>query len=161
MASDAGINLGTTWGSTLAGVFVSLVFYGVSILQTFIYYERDPEPFQMDDPNGFDAGLNCSILVLGTFYMVTAMFNTSIDLVSGPLLQTVANAMSGIAAAVDVSITIAMCTLLAMGLTGFEDTDRILLRLIFISVNTGLSSALFTLFVIALVGKPEQRLPPC
>ncbi|KAF9238053.1 hypothetical protein BU15DRAFT_75450 [Melanogaster broomeanus] len=43
MASVAGINLGNTWGSTLAGVFVSLVFYGVSILQTFIYYEQHPK----------------------------------------------------------------------------------------------------------------------
>ena len=30
------INLSDTWGSTLAGVFVSLVFYGISILQTYV-----------------------------------------------------------------------------------------------------------------------------
>ena len=30
------INLSDSFGSTLAGVFVSLVFYGVSILQTYV-----------------------------------------------------------------------------------------------------------------------------
>jgi hypothetical protein len=30
------INLSDSWGSTLAGVFVSLVFYGISILQTYV-----------------------------------------------------------------------------------------------------------------------------
>jgi len=37
------INLSDGLGSTLAGVFVSLVFYGISILQTFLYYERYTE----------------------------------------------------------------------------------------------------------------------
>ena len=30
------INLSDSWGSTLAGVFVSLVFYGISTLQTYV-----------------------------------------------------------------------------------------------------------------------------
>ena len=30
------MNLSDSWGSALAGVFVSLVFYGVSILQTYV-----------------------------------------------------------------------------------------------------------------------------
>lgn len=40
MATNGGttsaINLSDSWGSTLAAVFVSLVFYGVSILQTYV-----------------------------------------------------------------------------------------------------------------------------
>ena len=40
MAANGGttsaINLSDSWGSILAGVFVSLVFYGVSILQTYV-----------------------------------------------------------------------------------------------------------------------------
>ena len=38
MASDGSstIDLSDSWGSTLAGVFVSLVFYGVSILQMYV-----------------------------------------------------------------------------------------------------------------------------
>lgn len=72
--------------------------------------------------------------------------------------------------AVDVTITICLCTLLAMGRTGFEEcvpssipgfdvtqpgrylsTDQMILRLIFISVNTGLSSALFAFLSVLLV----------
>jgi hypothetical protein len=34
--TTSSINLSDSWGSTLAGVFVSLVFYGVSILQTYV-----------------------------------------------------------------------------------------------------------------------------
>lgn len=40
MATNGGttstVNLSDSWGSTLAAVFVSLVFYGVSILQTYV-----------------------------------------------------------------------------------------------------------------------------
>ncbi|KIJ16439.1 hypothetical protein PAXINDRAFT_10888 [Paxillus involutus ATCC 200175] len=36
----AGVDLGIFTGATLAGIFGSLVLYGVSILQTFIYYLR-------------------------------------------------------------------------------------------------------------------------
>ena len=40
MATNGGtsttINLSDSWGSTLAGVFVSLVFYGINILQTYV-----------------------------------------------------------------------------------------------------------------------------
>ncbi|KAF9238062.1 hypothetical protein BU15DRAFT_75458 [Melanogaster broomeanus] len=233
-ATNAGINLSTGWGSTLAAVFVSLIFYGVSILQTFIYYERYSKDtvilkslvafvFVLDTLHTFlisvgvwqyfvvhfgddtflmytHAPLLISIivtstvsstvqsffiyriwfltqsrfkwilptllmpfvvaqLVLGAFYTVTAMvFDTSVDAVSGPLLTNVANALNGVAMAVDITITIALCTLLAMGRTGFhEGTDRMLLRLIFISVNTGLSSALFAfLSVILLVVYPTD-----
>jgi len=97
-------------------------------------------------------------LVLGAVYTVVAMsFQTSLSAVSGPLLTKVANALNGVATAVDITITISLCTLLAMGRTGFADTDKMLLRLIFISVNTGLSSALFAfLSVILLVIFPTD-----
>ena len=38
MASNGSstINLSASWGSTLAGVFVSLVFYGISTLQMYV-----------------------------------------------------------------------------------------------------------------------------
>ncbi|KAF8843434.1 hypothetical protein BDN67DRAFT_1008855 [Paxillus ammoniavirescens] len=165
----AGTNLGTTWGSTLAAVFVSLVFYGISILQTFIYYERYPKDtvilkslvafvFVLNTLHTFLISVGVAQLVLGTFYTVTAMaVDTSVAAVSGPLLTRVANGLNGVAMAVDVTITIALCTLLTMGRTGFEDTDRMILRLIFISVNTGLSSAIFAfLSVILLVIYPND-----
>jgi len=62
----------------------------------------------------------------------------------GPLLMKMAFVCFGLATGVDVVITISLCTLLVMGRTGFENTDRMLLRLIFITVNTGLSCALFS-----------------
>lgn len=34
--TTTGINLSDSWGSTLAAVFVSLILYGVSILQTYV-----------------------------------------------------------------------------------------------------------------------------
>ncbi|KAF9224889.1 hypothetical protein BS17DRAFT_55366 [Gyrodon lividus] len=229
----AGTNLGTSWGSTLAAVFISLVFYGVSILQTFIYYERYPKDtfilkslvafvFVLDTLHTFlisigvwqyfvlhfgdetfilythppllisivvTSAVSSAVqsffiyriwsltrnwckwvfpvvllpfvvaqLVLGAFYTVTAMvFDTSVEAVSGSLLTRIANSLNGVATAVDITITIALCTLLAMGRTGIDDTDRMLLRLIFISVNTGLWSALFAfLSVILLVIYPKD-----
>ncbi|KAG9308334.1 hypothetical protein JVU11DRAFT_12098 [Chiua virens] len=231
--ASSAINLSDSWGSTLAAVFVSLVLYGVSILQTFLYYERYTKDtiilkllvawvFVLDtihtilistgvwqyfvvhfgDDNFLaytHAPLLISIavtsavsstvqsffiyriwfltksrfrwlfpailmpfviaqLVLGVSYTVIAMvFQTSVSAVSGPLLTKLANALNGTATAVDIIITISLCSLLAMGRTGFEDTDRMLLRLIFISVNTGLSSALFAfLSVILLVIYPTD-----
>jgi len=231
--SATGTNLDTTWGSILAAVFVSLVFYGISILQMFIYYVRYPKDtfilkslvafvFVLNTLHTFliSAGVwQCLILhfgdetfllythtpmliavvvtsaisssvqsffiyriwsltrnrfkwvfpvvlipfvvaqlVLGAFYTVTAMPNdTSITAISGPLLVRVANVLNGAATAVDITITIALCTLLIMGRTGFEDTDQMILRLIFISVNTGLWSAIFAfLSVILLVIYPND-----
>jgi hypothetical protein len=114
--------------------------------------------------------------------------DTSVTAISGPLLmvriystqfcssltlrtQRVANGLNGAATAVDITITIALCTLLIMGRTGFEkcetfmppfyrhwlilcysSTDRMILRLIFISVNTGLWSAIFAFLSVILVG---------
>ncbi|KAN0094599.1 hypothetical protein V8E55_002886 [Tylopilus felleus] len=233
MATNGGttstVNLSDSWGSTLAAVFVSLVFYGVSILQTFLYYEHCTEDaiilkslvawvFVLDTLHtvlisvgvwqyfvvhfGDDkfitythAPLLISIVVTSAVsstvqsffiyriwfltrsrfrwlfpvilmpfvvaqlvYTVVAMaFQTSVSAVSGPLLTKVANALNGIAMAVDITITISLCTLLVMGRTGFADTDQMLLRLIFISVNTGLSSALFAfLSVILLVIYPTE-----
>ncbi|KAF9238061.1 hypothetical protein BU15DRAFT_75457 [Melanogaster broomeanus] len=233
--ASAGINLSTSWGSALAAVFVSLVFYGVSILQTFIYYERYSKDtvilkslvafvFVLDTLHTFlisagvwqyfvvhfgddtflmytHAPLLISItvtsivssavqsffiyriwfltqgrfkwvlptvlmpfvvaqLVLGIFYTVTTMaFDTSVGAISGPLLTTVGDGLNGVAMTVDITITIALCTLLTMGRTGFHDTDRMLLRLILISVNTGLSSAVFAfLSVISIVVSPNNLL---
>ncbi|KAF8128631.1 hypothetical protein EV363DRAFT_1451620 [Boletus edulis] len=223
----SGIDLSNSWGSTLAAVFVSLILYGVSILQTFLYYERYTEDsiilkllvawvFVLDTLHTLlisagvwqyfvvhfadddflahtHAPLLISIvvtsavstsvqsffiyriwflmksrfrwlfpvvlfpfvvaqLVLGTFYTVVAMaFQTSVSAVSGPLLTKVANALNGAATAVDITITIALCALLAMGRTGYADTDQMLRRLIFISVNTGLSSALFAFLSVLLL----------
>ncbi|KIJ21562.1 hypothetical protein PAXINDRAFT_95118 [Paxillus involutus ATCC 200175] len=164
-----GTNLDTTWGSTLAAVFVSLVLYGISILQTFIYYERYPKDtfilkslvafvFVLDTLHTFLISAGVAQLVLGAFYTVIAMaIDTSVTAISGPLLMRVANGLNGAAMAVDITITIALCTLLIMGRTGFENTDRMILRLIFISVNTGLWSAIFAfLSVILLVIYPND-----
>ncbi|KAH0831229.1 hypothetical protein J3R83DRAFT_13811 [Lanmaoa asiatica] len=265
MATNGGtsttINLSNSWGSTLAAVFVALVFYGVSILQTYaarsfttsgqfkrelgtvsdvltkISYQKDTIilkslvawVFVLDTLHtilislgvwqyfvvnfGDDsfltythAPLLISIVVTSavsstvqsffiyriwflvksrfrwlipailmpfvvaqlaqlTFnlavYAVTAMvFQTSVSAVSGPLLTDVANALNGVAMAVDVTITICLCTLLAMGRTGFADTDQMLLRLIFISVNTGLSSAIFAFLSVLLVRVQHSFLAP-
>jgi len=232
--TTSSIDLSNSWGSILAGVFVSLVFYGISILQTFLYYERYTGDtillkslvawvFVLDTLHIFPicagvwqyfvvhfgddtflaythAPLVISLvvtsavsstvqsffiyriwlltrshfrwllpailmpfvvaqLVLGGLCTVVAMaFDTSLSAVSESLLSTAANAGNGVAMAVDITITISLCTLLAMTRTGFHtDTDRMLLRLIFISVNTGLSSALFAfLSVILLVVYPTN-----
>ncbi|KAF8843433.1 hypothetical protein BDN67DRAFT_160151 [Paxillus ammoniavirescens] len=221
----AGTNLGTTWGSVLAGVFISLVFYGIAILQTFIYYERYPKDkvilkslvafvFVLDTLHTFfisvgvwqcfvlhfgddtfllyihprplliavvvtsaiSSSVQCFFiyriwslarnrfkwafpvvlipfvvaqLVLGAFYTVTLM-NASAAKISGPLPMRIGNGLDGLATAVDITITIALCALLIMGRTGFEGTDRMIRRLIFISVNTGLSSALFAFLSVIL-----------
>ncbi|KIJ58332.1 hypothetical protein HYDPIDRAFT_119660 [Hydnomerulius pinastri MD-312] len=66
-------------------------------------------------------------------------------------MMKLSNASNGTAAAVDITTTIAMCTLLAMGRTRLNaNTDRMLLRLVIISINTGLWTALFALFTVIL-----------
>jgi len=94
-----------------------------------------------------------ALLVLGIFYTVVTMaFQTSISAMSGSLLITVTGAITGVSVVVDITITICLCTLLAMTRTGFHpNTDRMLLRLIFISVNTGLSSTLFAFLTLILL----------
>ncbi|KAG8216102.1 hypothetical protein J3R82DRAFT_8103 [Butyriboletus roseoflavus] len=288
--TSTSINLTNSWGSTLAAVFVSLVFYGVSILQTYVtcsdlqpYYSSCSVPvgsFTMSGRSrcesctfsdvliGIDSCTKDSIILkslvawvfaldtlhtilisLGVWqyfvvhfgddtflaythapllisivvtsavsstvqsffisriwfltrgrfgwlfpailmpfvvaqlgepltsrhavYTVTAMvFQTTVTAVSGPLLSKVANALNGIAMAVDIVITISLCTLLVIGRTGFEEcvsslapppppyrvvtqrylsTDQMIHRLIFISINTGLSSALFAFLSLLLV----------
>ncbi|KIJ63607.1 hypothetical protein HYDPIDRAFT_113088 [Hydnomerulius pinastri MD-312] len=59
---------------------------------------------------------------------------------------------------VDITITISLCILLGKGRTGFnEKTDRMLLRLIFISVNTGLCTVVFAfLSVLLFVIYPKE-----
>jgi hypothetical protein len=222
------MNLSDSLGSVLAGVFVSLVFYGISILQTFLYYERYTEDtiilkslvawvFVLDTLHTFllSAGvwqyfvihfgddtfisythppvmisivvtsavsftiqsvfiyriwllmrgrfrwlfpaimmpLVVTQLVLSVlFTAVSVAPQTSLSAFSGPLLSTVANTLNGVAMAVDITITISLCTLLSMTRTGFHpNTDRMLLRLIFISVNTGLSSTLFSFLSLAML----------
>ncbi|KAG8216100.1 hypothetical protein J3R82DRAFT_8101 [Butyriboletus roseoflavus] len=258
--TSTSINLTNSWGSTLAAVFVSLVFYGVSILQTYVTCSftmsgrsRCESCTFSDVLIGIDSCTKDSIILkslvawvfaldtlhtilisLGVWqyfvvhfgddtflaythapllisivvtsavsstvqsffiyriwfltrgrfgwlfpailmpfvvaqlgepaqltsrhavYTVTAMvFQTSVSAVSGPLLTKVANALNGVAMAVDVVITISLCTLLVIGRTGFEEcvpslaplsrcidvtqpgrylsTDKMIHRLIFIS----------------------------
>ncbi|KIJ57878.1 hypothetical protein HYDPIDRAFT_120233 [Hydnomerulius pinastri MD-312] len=224
-----GINLGKSWGATLAAVYISLVFYGISILQTFIYYTKYPNDntylkllvlfvFLLDTVHAFltcigvwdylvlhfgdlaYAGLTHPPLLLSVIvtslvsssvqsffvyriwflskdrfkwsfpvvlmpfvtaqpgYTANAMVNTSVQAISGPFLTKLTNALNGTATAVDISISIALCTLLAMGRTGFnENTDRMLLRLIVISVNTGLCTVVVAfLAIILLVVSPND-----
>lgn len=229
----ASIDLSLSWGSLLAGTFASLILYGVSILQTFIYYVQYPKdrtPLKLlvavvlllDTLHQFlaCAGLwsylvqyygdfaNLAVMhpplllatvvtslvsfvvqsffiwriwslstghfkwiiplilmpfvtaqpVLSIYYTVKGLITPAIEAVSGPLLTTVANASNGTAAAVDITIAIMLCVLLAMGRTGFSGrTDRMLLRLIIVSVNTGIWTALFGLLaVILLVTLPQD-----
>ncbi|KAI6045310.1 hypothetical protein EDC04DRAFT_2637151 [Pisolithus marmoratus] len=223
------VDLSLGWGSMLAGIFASLILYGVSILQTFIYYVQYPKDrtslkflvfavFLLDTLHQFLAcagiwsylvqyyGDFANLLVmhpplllatvvtsLVSFtvqsffvwriwslsrghpkwiiplilmpfviaqpdYTVEGLITPTVEAVSGPLLMKLANASNGTAAAVDVTIAITLCTLLAMGRTGFSDrTERILFRLIIVSVNTGLWTALFGLLaVILLVTLPQD-----
>ncbi|KIK83376.1 hypothetical protein PAXRUDRAFT_35482 [Paxillus rubicundulus Ve08.2h10] len=223
------LDLSLSWGSLLAGTFASLILYGVSILQTFIYYVHYPQDrtslkllvvavLLLDTLHIFlaCAGLWSYLvqyygdfanlvairvplmlatvvtslvsfvvqsffvwriwwlssgppkwivpLILMPFvtaqpdYMVKGLITPTIEAISGPLLTKIANASNGTAAAVDVTIAIAMCTLLAMGRTGFSGkTDRTLLRLIVISINTSLWTALFGfLSVILLITLPQD-----
>lgn len=229
----ASIDLSLSWGSLLAGTFASLILYGVSILQTFIYYVQYPKdrtPLKLlvavvlllDTLHQFlaCAGLwsylvqyygdfvNLAVMhpplllatvvtslvsfvvqsffiwriwslstghfkwiiplilmpfvtaqpVLSIYYTVKGLITPAIEAVSGPLLTTIANASNGTAAAVDITIAIMLCVLLAMGRTGFSGrTDRMLLRLIIVSVNTGIWTALFGLLaVILLVTLPQD-----
>ncbi|KAF9238079.1 hypothetical protein BU15DRAFT_62726 [Melanogaster broomeanus] len=82
------------------------------------------------------------------------------EVTSNSMLMNLADAYNGIAAAVDIVIAIAMCTLLAMGRTGFsEKTDRMLLRLIVISLNTGLWTAILALLsMILLMSLPSTEM---
>ncbi|KIJ64817.1 hypothetical protein HYDPIDRAFT_111423 [Hydnomerulius pinastri MD-312] len=230
-----GINLGLSDGPVLAGVFISLVFYGVTIMQIFIYYVRYPKDkailkllvavvflletlhkflacagiwnylvqhygdfanLSVNHPPLLLAATVTSFLslivqsffvwriwslnngrfkwaipavlmpfvtaqpVLSIYFTVKAMNAGSTSVNTGSLLNKVANASNGTAAAVDITIAIAMCILLAMGRTGFsESTDRMILRLMVISVNTGLWTALFALVaVILLVVSPTNPL---
>lgn len=227
------IDLSLSWGSLLAGTFASLILYGVSILQTFIYYVQYPKdrtPLKLlvavvlllDTLHQFlaCAGLwsylvqyygnfvNLAVMhpplllatvvtslvsfvvqsffiwriwslstghfkwiiplilmpfvtaqpVLSIYYTVKGLITPAIEAVSGPLLTKIANASNGTAAAVDITIAIMLCVLLAMGRTGFSGrTDRMLLRLIIVSVNTGIWTALFGLLaVILLVTLPQD-----
>jgi len=96
-----------------------------------------------------------------TFYYASKAWNAPVlDISSDPVLVKLANASNGTAAAVDIAISIAMCTLLAMGRTGFnEKTDRMLLRLILVSINTGLWTAVLALLsIILLVSLPATEL---
>ncbi|KAF9238081.1 hypothetical protein BU15DRAFT_62728 [Melanogaster broomeanus] len=74
-------------------------------------------------------------------------------------VENLVNASNGITAAVDIVIAIAMCTLLAMGRSGFsEKTDQLVLRLIVISLNTGLWTAILALLsIILLVSLPSTE----
>ncbi|KIJ64819.1 hypothetical protein HYDPIDRAFT_111427 [Hydnomerulius pinastri MD-312] len=79
-------------------------------------------------------------------YVAKLLINPAIADTTSPLMIEVANVCNGTAAAVDIIITITMCTFLAMGRTRFNaNTDRMFLRLIIISINTGLWTALFAL----------------
>ncbi|KIJ64709.1 hypothetical protein HYDPIDRAFT_28075 [Hydnomerulius pinastri MD-312] len=221
-----GVDLGLYTGSTLAGIFGCLVLYGVSIMQTFIYYVGYPKDsiaqkllvaivFVLDTahtllacsgiwnyliqdygdlPNISVLHVPITLVILVTplvsflvqsyfvwriwflsagrfkwmfpavmmpcvtlqpalsFYYIAKLLTTpTVAELSSPLMMKLANACNGTAAAVDITITIAMCTLLAMGRTRFNaNTDRMLLRLIVISINTGLWTALFALFAVIL-----------
>ncbi|KIJ64706.1 hypothetical protein HYDPIDRAFT_111276 [Hydnomerulius pinastri MD-312] len=222
-----GVNLGYTEGATLAGIFFSLVLYGVSLLQTFIYYVRYPNDkaylkllvavvFLLDTLHKFlvcaaiwnymieyygnfanlyvsHAPLTISVAVtttasfvaqsyfvwriwflstnryfkfifsavmmpvviaqpvLGIYCTTVTMISPTVMVISSRI-QTVATAYTGSAAAVDIVIALAMCTLLATGRTGCnKHTDRMLLRLIVVSVNTGLWTAVFGLLTVVLL----------
>ncbi|KAI6141031.1 hypothetical protein BKA82DRAFT_4205933 [Pisolithus tinctorius] len=238
------IDLSLSWGSLLAGTFASLILYGVSILQTFIYYVQYPKDrtplkllvrlidlsdfllivehtvvrlggVEMRSHLKFRAVWSYLVQYYGNFvnlavmhpplllatvvtslvsfvvqsffiwriwslstghfkwiiplilmpfvtaqpdYTVKGLITPAIEAVSGPLLTKIANASNGTAAAVDITIAIMLCVLLAMGRTGFSGrTDRMLLRLIIVSVNTGIWTALFGLLaVILLVTLPQD-----
>ncbi|KIJ64796.1 hypothetical protein HYDPIDRAFT_28157 [Hydnomerulius pinastri MD-312] len=225
IVAAAGVDLGLTWGSALAGTFVTLVFYGVSILQTFAYYLWYPKDrcylkllvaaiFVLDTAHKFMLCIsvwkylvqNCgdyaylavanvfevvsllissfvsfivqtyfvwricflstgrfkwffpsllmpavtAVLALGIYTVVAELINPTIP-IPRRILQ-VAKAYNGGSAAIDIAIAISLCTLLAMGRTGFNrSTDRMLFRLIVISVNTGLWTALFGLLTMVFM----------
>ncbi|KAI5992187.1 hypothetical protein EDD15DRAFT_2197205 [Pisolithus albus] len=198
-AATVTVDLSLSWGSMLAGIFASLILYGISILQTFIYYVQYPKDrtslkllvvglLLLDTLHQFLACAGMwSYLVqyYGDFTNLTTMHphwflsssNHSLyggyghvrtDAAVPPALTNIlfysqhllklANASNGTAAAVDITIAAALCTLLAMGRSGFSrGTDRILIRLIVISVNSALWTALFGLLaVVFLVTLPQD-----
>ncbi|KAF9224910.1 hypothetical protein BS17DRAFT_779258 [Gyrodon lividus] len=232
---NTGVNLGLSMGPGLAGAWISLVFYGVSLLQSFIYYLKYPKDtlyvkllvaviLALDTAHKFllcagiwntlvqNYGGFLNLLVVHppillassvtslvsvvvqsyfvyrvwhlskgsfkwifpavlvpfiaaqpviTWYYTAKAWNASVfDLTSNPVLMKLANASNGIAAAVDIAISIAMCALLWTGRTGFsEKTDRILLRLILVSINTGLWTAVLALLsIILLVSLPATEI---
>ncbi|KAF9230599.1 hypothetical protein BU15DRAFT_69060 [Melanogaster broomeanus] len=99
------------------------------------------------------------LLVIILYCTVKAWKVSVFEVTSNSMLMNTGNASTGIAAAVDIVIAIAMCTLLAMGRTGFsEKTDQMLLRLIVISLNTGLWTAILALLsIILLVSLPSTE----
>ncbi|KIJ07038.1 hypothetical protein PAXINDRAFT_19761 [Paxillus involutus ATCC 200175] len=204
-----GVNLGLSMGPGLAGSWISLVFYGVSLLQGVdhnsgrtpqIRYPMDklyvkllvavilaldtahkfllcagiwntlvqnygnyPNLLVIHPPILLASSLTSLVSVIVQSYFVHRVWShyaskawnaPVLDISSDPVLVKLANASNGTAAAVDIAISIAMCTLLAMGRTGFnEKTDRMLLRLILVSINTGLWTAVLALLSIILVGR--------
>ncbi|KAH7921935.1 hypothetical protein BV22DRAFT_691933 [Leucogyrophana mollusca] len=85
--------------------------------------------------------------------------STGVSAVEGTSLRQYIEAFCGSAAGVDIVIAVVMCILLYMGRTGFnKNTDRMLLRLMIISVNTGLWTALLgVLVIILLVALPTSN----
>ncbi|KIJ64820.1 hypothetical protein HYDPIDRAFT_28180 [Hydnomerulius pinastri MD-312] len=254
MASIAeGVNLGLSMGPGLAGAFISLVFYGISILQSFIYYVQYPKDklyvkllvavlLVLDTAHKFllcagskytdlvvmDVALRSTGVVWNTlvqnygdflnllvihppillassvttlvsvivqsyfvyrvwflsrgpfkwifpcvltpfvvaqpiitWYYTAKAWNAPVfEISSDPVLMKLTNASNGTAAAVDIVIAIAMCTLLAMGRTGFnKKTDRMLLRLMIISLNSGLWTAVLALLsTVLLVALPSTEI---
>ncbi|KAH7908435.1 hypothetical protein BJ138DRAFT_1157635 [Hygrophoropsis aurantiaca] len=94
-----------------------------------------------------------------TFVAQALENNNGVSSVEGTSVMQYIEAFCGTAAGVDIAIALVMCTLLYMGRSGFnKHTDRMLLRLMFISVNTGLWTALLSIVVIALlVGLPSSN----
>ncbi|TFK68123.1 hypothetical protein BDN72DRAFT_858655 [Pluteus cervinus] len=85
---------------------------------------------------------------LGITYFVGSLRNPNLE--EYARLNLVTYAANGTAAAVDIAITACMAVLLVMGRTGFKKTDRMIIRLMFISINTGAWTALFAVIVVIL-----------
>ncbi|KAI5992481.1 hypothetical protein EDD15DRAFT_2197057 [Pisolithus albus] len=159
-AATVSVDLSLSWGSMLAGIFASLILYGISILQTFIYYVQYPKDrtslkllvvglllldtlhqflacagilwgfYQPhDDAPAFIVG-HSSYLSMGNLKWIIPLILMPF-VVAQPVLsisltnhrfQKLANASNGTAAAVDITIAAALCTLLAMGRSG-EETE--------------------------------------
>ncbi|KAF8643364.1 hypothetical protein AX16_009092 [Volvariella volvacea WC 439] len=86
--------------------------------------------------------------VLCIIYLIESLRNPSLE--EFARLNSITFAANGIAAGVDIAIAVFMGILLVLGRTGFRRTDQMIVRLMFITVNTGAWTALFALVVVIL-----------
>ncbi|OAX31564.1 hypothetical protein K503DRAFT_870586 [Rhizopogon vinicolor AM-OR11-026] len=97
-----------------------------------------------------------SQLALTCYYVYRAVTDLTVTNLSN--LDSYATAVNALAAGTDIIIAVVMCALLARQRTGFSKrTDAMLVRLIILSVNSGLWTGVFALISAVMAGVAVQN----